>query len=48
MNANTPTIILAVVAGGLAIIGLIKPTWPLVPVAALLLAVAVVLLATAK
>jgi hypothetical protein len=43
MNFNAPTI-LACVAGGLAIINLIKPQWPLMPVACLLLSVAIVLI----
>lgn len=41
---NAPTI-LAIVAGGLAVISLLKPQWPLVPVAVLLLSVAVVIIA---
>lgn len=33
--------ILAAIAGGLAVIGLIKPSWPVVAVSCLLLAIAV-------
>ena len=38
----TPSNILACVAGLLAVIGLIKPQWPIVAVACLLLAVAII------
>lgn len=44
MNFNAPCI-LAIVAVGLAVIGLIKPAWPVTAVAVLLLGVAVVVLA---
>lgn len=40
---NAPAI-LAIVAGGLAVIALIKPQWPLLPVAVLLISVAVVVM----
>lgn len=38
---NHPSQILAAVAGILAILGLLKPQWPVVPVAVFLLAVAI-------
>jgi hypothetical protein len=47
MNWNVSTI-LAVIAGGLAVVGIIKPQWPLVAVSCLLLAVAIVCLTNGK
>lgn len=43
MNISSPAVILGLVAGALAVIGLIRPAWPCVAVACLLLAVAVVI-----
>ncbi len=45
MNFSSPPVILAIVAGGLAIVGLFKPAWPITPVAVLLLAIAVLVMA---
>jgi len=43
MDFSSPVVILAVVAGGLAVVGIVKPSWPCVPVAVLLLAVAILI-----
>lgn len=43
MNLSNPTVILALVAGILAVIGILKPSWPVVAVGLLLLAVAVLI-----
>lgn len=37
---NSAPVILTVVAGGLAIVALCKPAWPLTPIAVFILAVA--------
>ncbi len=48
MNFSSPAVILAIVAGGLAVVGIFKPSWPITSVAVLLLAIAVLVVANGK
>lgn len=48
MDFSSPVVILALVAGGLSVVGIAKPSWPIVAVAALLLSVALLILGNKK